>query len=154
MDDVRALPPVFPWSLTCRDSVILSVALLAVVNCTLPAAINAFRLVAFPVSVNAEVLPPTLTPLPLAALSAPLAAFSVSTRLLLPASLSASVMPVIDVAMSSVTLMVVGTVTVGASFTATMVVPMVLLVLAIAVLPPWADASVVTRVLPLVKLPA
>ena len=71
---------------------------------------KAFRSACEPVRVSAPALPPTVTPLPLMADSVPDGADRVTVSRPLPASTSLTVMPVMTPAVSSVRLMLDGTV--------------------------------------------
>ncbi|MNR31263.1 hypothetical protein D3C85_1487630 [compost metagenome] len=96
-----------------------------------------------PVSVRADAVPPTVTPPPLVALRLPAATLRVTVTLLLPASRSLKLMPVMAVATSSLTAILPGTVTIGAS----LVVPTVRVRLAVALkLLPSLTAKPMVRV--------
>ncbi len=110
--------PVLPPSSMWTVSVTSAVALAAVVNVTLLAAMKALILATVPFKDMADAVPPTVTPPPDVAESDPLLTERVTTTELLPASTSLKLMPVNAPATSSVTAIAAGTVATGASFTA------------------------------------
>src|SRR5262245_3426250 len=110
--------PVLPWSVVATVSTTGAVPPGAVVKPTLEPARKALMLPTVPVSVSAPVPePPTATPPPDVAARVPDGTDSVTSIALAPASTSAIAIPVIALAMSSVTVIEAGTAFAGASFT-------------------------------------
>ena len=99
-------------------SVTSLVLLLAVVKLTPDAEMKLLMSAMLPVSVKALEVPPTVTPLPLVALSAPLGTEKVTTTSALPASASVNEMAVKAEGTSSSMGIDMGAVTTGASFMA------------------------------------
>ena len=123
--------PVLPPSLMLAVSVTSAVALAAVVKLTLLPAIKVLMLLMLPVRVNALLVPPIVTPPPLVAARLPEVTDRVTVTELLPASTSLKLMPVMALGVSSVTPMVIGAVTSGASLTAVILTVLVAAVLSL-----------------------
>src|SRR5690606_21311198 len=117
--------PVLPLSVIVTVIVTFKVAFGAVVYIKPLEAIKVLISAIVPVMVKALAVPPTVTPVPLVAASAPVGTENVAVTIPGPASTSAKLMPVSAEGSSSFTAMVAGTVTVGASFTGVILMFMV-----------------------------